>query len=583
MTFKTLVHQSSGLITAALILSLLAAMATLAQPLLVGKLIESIGTAAVVHPTIMLVTLIIGEAILLGVQMYLTAIAADRAILTIRQKLTHHLLRLPLQAYDKEGAGAFVTRLTSDTSVIGTAFSSALVESVGGVIVVIGAITYMAYLDTILFSIVILILVLSLLIITVATTKISRLSVDVQDNLSHIGSLLQASISAMKTVKSSTAERLITVELNKRISTTYTAGKTMSRIESILTPISTVTVYISLVAVLIFGAVRLDNGNITASELIAFITALFLIVNPIAHIAEAIASFRQASGAFARIRTVLNTPLEADLDTTTNTTTAGTPNASTEHDLHITTNQTNSVVPRNSPTTVSANTDITHTPALPVRFESVTLSYNDHHVLTNVSFELHAGEKVAIVGPSGSGKTTLLSLPLRFYTPDSGRVIVGDQQVSEWNLARLRTYVSYIEQEPMLLPGTLRTNLTLGHDHDVPDSTLAGLLRHVGLPAFANKDGLDTVIASSGAGVSGGERQRIAIARAIIRNAPLIIVDEPTSALDAASGSTAVDYLLSTPATVLLCTHDMTMATRAGRIITLTNGRITENHNHMAH
>lgn len=543
MTFSSLAKESSSLVFAAVLLSLLGACTTLAQPSLVGTLVKSIGSDSVIQPTLVLIVLILVGAILSGFQMYVTSLAADRSILYIRKRLSHHLLRLPLRVYDKEGAGSFVTRLTSDTSVVSNAFSSALVEAVGGIVVVIGVIGYMAYIDAALFGVVVLILLISLLVIVGVSTRISSLATEVQDNLSDVGSLLQTSINAIRTVKSSTAERLITSELNKKIAIAFRAGKKMSKVESTLSPVSTVTVYISLVAVLVFGAVRVDSGAITTSELIVFVTALFLIVSPISQVAEAISSFREASGAFKRIQTVLDTPLEADL-----------------------------VESEESSAPISAS----ERSGLTVRFDSVSFGYEDNRVLDTVSFSIAAGEKVAVVGPSGSGKTTLLSLALRFYEPDAGSILIGGKDVSEWDLRQLRRDVSYIEQEPMLLPGSLRDNLTLGLDREVSDSELLDLLDDVGLFSFATSEGLEKVIALSGSGVSGGERQRLAIARAIVRNASLVIVDEPTSALDAKSGSKAVEHLLSTSASVLFCTHDSSMAARADRVITLSDGIVVD-------
>lgn len=543
MTFSSLAKESSSLVFAAVLLSLLGACTTLAQPSLVGTLVKSIGSDSVIQPTLVLIVLILVGAILSGFQMYVTSLAADRSILYIRKRLSHHLLRLPLRVYDKEGAGSFVTRLTSDTSVVSNAFSSALVEAVGGIVVVIGVIGYMAYIDAALFGMVVLILLISLLVIVGVSTRISSLATEVQDNLSDVGSLLQTSITAIRTVKSSTAERLITSELNKKIAIAFRAGKKMSKVESTLSPVSTVTVYISLVAVLVFGAVRVDSGAITTSELIVFVTALFLIVSPISQVAEAISSFREASGAFERIQTVLDTPLEADL-----------------------------VESEESSAPISAS----ERSGLTVRFDSVSFGYEDNRVLDTVSFSIAASEKVAVVGPSGSGKTTLLSLALRFYEPDAGSILIGGKDVSEWDLRQLRRDVSYIEQEPMLLPGSLRDNLTLGLDREVSDSELLDLLDDVGLFSFATSEGLEKVIALSGSGVSGGERQRLAIARAIVRNASLVIVDEPTSALDAKSGSKAVEHLLSTSASVLFCTHDSSMAARADRVITLSDGIVVD-------
>ncbi|MDO4631381.1 MAG: ABC transporter ATP-binding protein [Corynebacterium sp.] len=518
------------------VLSLLAAGVTLLQPHLVGSVMSNISTGAYTRPLVLLIGLIMVESILTGAHMYATAVAADRCVLYIRRALTRHLIALPMSEYDRKESGQFVTRLTADTSIVSTSFSTALVAAIGGVTVIVGATVYMALLDVYLFGVVILVVLVALLAITIASTRIEFLSEKVQDHLSHFGSEFQTLLSAIRTIKSFGAERKIQRILNHEITQGYQARRKMSLVEACLSPLASVTAYIAMIAVLMVGAMRVSSGALNMEGLITFATALFLVVAPLTHIAESITAFREARGALRRINNLLELPQEDVLD--------------------------------DSPAPATANVPA----ALPVSFYDV--NYRD--VLAGVSFSIKPGEKVALMGESGSGKTSILSLIQRFYEIDSGHILINNHDIKDLRLAELRSLIAYVEQEPTLLPGTLKDNLLVGSNDDAEDEQLINLLAAVGLTAFASTTGLATVVGRANSGVSGGERQRIAIARAILRQAPIVLVDEPTSALDSESGNLAIDYLLQTPATVLFSTHDLNVAQKADRILQVQGGGVTE-------
>ncbi|HDM5003099.1 TPA: ATP-binding cassette domain-containing protein, partial [Staphylococcus aureus] len=187
------------------------------------------------------------------------------------------------------------------------------------------------------------------------------------------------------------------------------------------------------------------------------------------------------------------------------------------------------------------------------------------------------GEKVALTGASGSGKTSILSLLLKFYDVSAGHIRIGGKDLEDWNRRDLRAMVTYVEQEPDLLSGTLRENLILGTGESFDDETLIAMLGQFGLENFASVDGLSRSVGSGNSGLSGGERQRVAIIRAVLQNAPVILVDEPTSALDSASAELSMSRLLETDSTVIFTSHDANIVNLAERTLVVVDGRIVEN------
>jgi ABC-type multidrug transport system fused ATPase/permease subunit len=214
-------------------------------------------------------------------------------------------------------------------------------------------------------------------------------------------------------------------------------------------------------------------------------------------------------------------------------------------------------------------------------FEQVTLRYraDDPPALDGFTLDVSAGERVALVGRSGAGKTTVVSLLLRFFDPDSGRISVGGQDISELPLDRLRSLVAVVSQDTYLFHGTIRQNLELAR----PDATTEQLIAATEA-AQAHKfitelpDGYDTMVGERGLKLSGGQRQRVAIARALLKDAPILVLDEATSSVDAASeaGIQQAFDVLTGGRTTLMIAHRLSTVRNADRLVVLDRGRITE-------
>lgn len=538
MSFVDLMRKNRLLLTIAICFSLLATATTLLQPKLVGELMAGIQQDSFREPLLKLLLLLVLTAILTGATTYTTAVAADRAVKYLRKKIIRHIIGLQVSEFEKVGSGGYTTRVTSDTSLVSTAFSSALVNAIGGLTIVIGATIYMAIVDLRLLLVVLLVVTVSMVIISFSSSSIGRLSQSVQDNLSYLGSILQPALSSIRTVKSFRAEPLIIDRLDQKIEKAYTDRRRMSAVEAILSPISTLTAYLALGAVIVYGSFRVSNGDLSAQSLVVFVTALFVILAPLSQIAESFADFFEARGAMVRINEILDTETEA--------------------------------------VTRVENKAIAHTQNCAIKFQNVSFSREDTAVLRDVNIAIAPGEKVALTGPSGSGKTTLFSLLLGFYSVNQGEIVVGEHSLEDWRLSELRQTIAYVEQEPDLLPGTLRENLTLGDPGACDDAYLKDLLTKFGLGEFATQEGLNKEVTYGMTGFSGGEKQRIALIRALVLRTPIILVDEPTSALDSETAAMAISQLLETESTVIFISHSPELVAKADRMLGVQDGTISE-------
>ncbi len=213
-----------------------------------------------------------------------------------------------------------------------------------------------------------------------------------------------------------------------------------------------------------------------------------------------------------------------------------------------------------------------------VVFDSVTFSYGDKQALKDVSFKVPEGQTVAIVGLCGSGKTTSLNLLERFYRPDGGQITLGGVDIGRMPLDAYRRCFSYVQQRPEIFSGTVREALTYGVGREVTDEELMEAARVTGIADYIEKQpqGLDTQIAPSGGSLSGGQVQRLVLAREFLRGADVLLLDEPTSALDAQTARGVQDAVLTTFSgkTIIMVTHDLNLTRSVDKIVVLEDGEL---------
>jgi subfamily B ATP-binding cassette protein MsbA len=219
----------------------------------------------------------------------------------------------------------------------------------------------------------------------------------------------------------------------------------------------------------------------------------------------------------------------------------------------------------------------------PIHFDAIDFAYGDQPVIRNFSLMVPPGSMVALVGASGSGKTTLSNLLLRFYDPQHGRIRIGDTDIRDVLLKDLRSQIALVAQDTILFNDTIRQNIALGRP-GASEPEIIAAAKHAQAHTFIleKPEGYDTVIGEKGSSLSGGQRQRIAIARALVKDAPILILDEATSSLDTESEravQAAFDELMKGRTTICIA-HRLTTVQKADQIVVLQNGRIAETGTH---
>jgi subfamily B ATP-binding cassette protein MsbA len=293
-------------------------------------------------------------------------------------------------------------------------------------------------------------------------------------------------------------------------------------------------------AFLIYAGKAVRADQITASVLVQFLTALMMLYDPIRKLNKVNLVLQEARAAAQRVAGILAVP--------------------------------NEVQDRDGARDITGFQQA-------VRFERVTFGYGEEAVLEDVDLTIPRGEVVAVVGPSGAGKSTLINLLPRFYDPDSGRITVDGIDLQEIRLESLRRLIGIVTQETMLFDDTVRNNIAYGRS-DLPLEDV----RQAAAAAYADDfvmelpAGYDTRIGEAGSRLSGGQRQRLAIARALLKNAPILILDEATSHLDSESEALVQKalYNLMRGRTALVIAHRLSTVVSADRIIVMEGGRITQ-------
>jgi ATP-binding cassette subfamily B protein/ATP-binding cassette subfamily C protein len=559
-------HAPVLLLVAAL--SLIGAGATLLQPLLIRSVLDRIGTAQPVGRYVaLLVGLLVGAALLNAARNYLLQRTAEGLVLTMRQRLAGHLLRLPIAEYDHRRTGDLLSRVGADTTLLRAVVTSGLLDIVTGVVVVTGAATMMVLLDPVMFLVTAGGLAGMFGGVFIAR-RVRRVSQQAQARLGEMTSAVERAISAARTIRASRAEGRETDTVVHSARQAYQAGLRMARLQALVGPVAATAMQGAFLMVLAVGGARVAAGAMTVGDLVAFVLFLFLMVMPLGQALGAYTQLQAGLGALQRIEDVLRVPVE----------TAGDPPATIVAEPA-------GPVPALSfdrvsfayPEPPDAETADAEPPHAEPPYAEAADAPDPPVVLHEVSFTVPYGTRTALVGPSGAGKSTILALVERFYDATSGSVRVGGVDVRDQPRETLRRQLGYVEQEAPVLAGTLRENLLL----TVPGATdeqLLEVLDTVNLLGLVDRTplGLDAQVGEGGVLLSGGERQRLAIARTLLAAPPILLLDEPTSNLDARNEAAlrrAIDAV-SARRTLLIVAHRLSTVVHSDQIVVLEHGRV---------
>ncbi|GAA1728223.1 ABC transporter ATP-binding protein [Microcella frigidaquae] len=545
-----------------IVISVLGAAASLAQPLLVSQVIGIVERGGDLAPVVtLLVVLVVAAGLLSGFGHYLLQRTGEGVVLSSRKGLVRRLLHLPISEFDERRTGDLVSRVGSDTTLLRAVLTQGLVEAIGGSLTFLGALIAMTIIDPVLLGLTVLVIAVSVVTVVVLSQRIRIASRKAQERVGELAAAVERSISAIRTVRAAGATEREIAAIESSARGAWQQGIAVAKISALVVPISSIALQVSFLVVLGVGGFRVASGVISVGDLVAFILFLFLLIGPLGQAFGAITSVNAALGALGRIQEIIGLPSERERD-------AGivpaAPSASTAavafDDVHF-------AYP------VSAH----QTEAEKVIAEVVGEPERDTTVLRGVTFSVPVGSRTALVGPSGAGKSTILALIERFYDPTAGVIRMGGIDIRALDRDELRARIGYVEQDAPVLAGSLRDNLLLGSP-DATDEQCVAVLRSVNLDDVLDRDprGLDAQVGEEGVMLSGGERQRLAIARALLAAPPVLLLDESTSSLDGANEQRmreAIDAVAQ-DRTLIVIAHRLSTVVDSDQIVVLDHGQV---------
>jgi ABC-type multidrug transport system fused ATPase/permease subunit len=463
----------------------------------------------------------------------------------LRVRTYHHLQQLSLSYYDTHQTGTLLSTITSDVQTIQGFASASTLGIVVDLFTIVGMLFIMFWLNWDFTLIAVAVTPFMLLLVSRFKKAVKKASKEVRKEQSKIVSVVEAGLQSVRVVKAFGRQDLAEEELAEVSQATVHASLKARRVKALLSPIVSITVALCTAVVLWRGSALILTGVMTAGALTVFLSYLSTFFKPVQDLATMTNTIAQAAVGVDRIRAIL------DADT---------------------------IIPERP--------DARERQALKgdIEFEHVAFAYSaEAPVLKDVSFKIKAGQLVGVVGPTGGGKSTIVSLIPRFYDPASGVVKIDGVDIRDYKRFKLREQIGYVLQEAVLFEGTVRDNIAYGRK-GVTEEQIIEAAKLANADEFIARmpHGYDTMVGERGETLSGGQRQRIGIARAIIRNNPILVLDEPTAALDTESERLVIEGLerLMKGRTVITIAHRLSTIRDAHKIIVLKGGVVAEEGTH---
>ena len=476
---------------------------------------------------------------------YLTTSVGQWVMHDLRRVLYSHIQRLSLSYHDQKRTGDLISRVTTDIDAVQNLVSSVLLGMLVNVLTLAGMVLVMLYLNWQFTLIAMLIAPGLFLVVFYYTRTIKKASRAVRRKEGEVVSVLEEVLSSIRVVKAFAREDYEQRRFEQESRENVELALQARNVKAKLPPIVELIVAGGTCLVLWYGARLVLAGGLTSGELLVFLLYLGKMYKPMRELSKMTDTISKASVGWERIREVL------------------------ENETQV----------RDLPGAKRA-------PRLKgkIEFDQVSFSYDGRQpVLADVDLKIEPGQLVALVGPTGAGKTTIVSLLPRFYDLTSGEIRVDGTDIRRFKIKSLRQQISFVLQETLLFRAPVGQNIAYGK----PEAKRGEVIRAARL-AYADEfieqmpEGYDTMIGERGMTLSGGQRQRIAIARAIIRDAPILILDEPSSGLDPAAEKLVFDALgnLMAGRTSIVIAHRLATVRRADVIFVIDEGRVVEQGTH---
>ncbi len=491
---------------------------------------------------------IIGLGVLKGLfnfaQGYLMNYVGQRVVADVRERLYDHLQTLSLSFFDRTPTGVLMARITNDVAAIQGAVSNAVTGMIKDFFTAVGLVGVVFYRNWQLALIAMLVFPLAAFPFIRFGRKLRKVSRKSLQTMAYINTFLQETIFGHRIVKAFGMESYESrrfAEANNRYFR-YLMKKV--KVRALSTPVMELLAYVGIGSFIWIGGYYVIEGKMTPGEFFSFMTALALLYDPLRGLSKVNLLIQEGIAAAKRVFEILDQTPEV----------------------------------KDSPGAKE----------LPpfsreIEYRDVYFRYGDEMVLKGISFKVRKGEKVALVGSSGAGKTTIINLLPRFYDVIKGAILIDGVDIREVTLRSLRSQIGVVTQQTLLFNDTVRNNIAYGRP-DIPQEEVEKVAKAADAHDFIMKlpQGYDTIIGEQGVLLSGGQRQRISIARALLKDAPILILDEATSSLDTESErevQQALDRLMENR-TVLVIAHRLSTVRGADRILVISDGRIVEEGTH---
>ncbi len=478
-------------------------------------------------------------------RVYFFAQVNERAMADLRRDVYSKMVSLPMAFFDKRRIGELISRITSDVSMLQDTFSVTLAElfrQLATLLIGTTIIFIMAPQLTLFMLLTFPVLVIAALVFG---NFIRRLSRTTQDKLADANIIVEETLQSVSVVKSFTNELFEITRYKHALDALVKVALKSARYRGVFISFIIFVLLGGIVGLMWYGASLVQEGIMESGELLSFVLYTGFIGGSIAGLGDIYGQIQRAIGASERVIEIIGEPGEPSHERTDKKIPSGT-----------------------------------------ITFSDVTFAYptrKELNVLHGLNFTIQPGEKVALVGPSGAGKSTIIQLVMRFYSVDSGEILLDGKPVSSYDLTTYRENVGIVPQEVILFGGSIRENIAYGRP-GASDEAIIEAAEKANAMEFITRfpEGMDTLVGERGVKLSGGQRQRIAIARAILKDPALLILDEATSSLDAESEVLVQEALekLMVGRTSIIIAHRLSTIRKVDRIFVLKEGQIVESGNH---
>lgn len=516
---------------------LLVSISTAATAYLVKPVLDKIFIEKNIHLLYLLPFAIVLAYFLKGVgsvlQQYYVSYIGEDIVRQIRDKFLKHILSFDLNYFKKTHSGELVSRIINDINRIQGAVSHSLANLLRDILMAIFLLAVVIYQNPKLAFFALIILPFIVYPVSIISKKLKKLSKEAQKQTAKLNKQLSEIFKNIETIKAFNAKKYEIKKFEELNLKYLKINLKTIRTQAILIPVlETLTASIAAVVIIVGGKEVID-GEMSVGAFFSFMTALFMMTDPIRRIANTYSRFQDAIAANERLKEIFNLKPEI--------------NSGAE--------KLNSIEK--------------------IEFKNVNLNYGDKKALKNINYTATKPKIIGLVGDSGGGKSSFVAMIERFYDANEGEVLINDKNIKNYDIFSLRNKIAYIPQNVHIFNDTIAANIAYGREID--EERIIESLKQANLWDFVKnlKDGIYTVLNESGSNLSGGQRQRIAIARALYKNPDVLILDEATSALDNKSEKVIMDSILNLKnKLVFIVAHRLNTIENADEILVFKHGEI---------